>query len=387
VAAKILISFEEGSQKDLGEFFRALKESGFEIETPPAKIPAGRGGTAELAEANGLLGLLTRVFTETDPPLCDLAVLLDWVSGLAGCPVGVFWPDRERAVSSCKAASSAFPENWKKVQSPAGFHGSDFSDPAGLVPRSFPLDENDHSLGFLVASADPGSLGRGEEGLLETLARAIGRNRSRAERLRNLDRAASMLDSSVDTMVEGCVRLLEMRGSETGGHGDRVTALALKLGEKMGLSDSELVDLRRGALLHDIGKLALPDSLLQKTDSLTEDDWKIIRTHTTRAHEAFRSVRALEGALEVPLRHHERFDGSGYPGGVRGNAIPLAARIFAVVDVWDSLLSDRSYRRSWTPEKALEHLERGAGIQFDPQVVTAFASLLEEDPSLQRRPF
>lgn len=376
---KFVLTFQAASREEGEEFLRALKGAGFEIEA--ATSPGNEPGPATLAAG------MARVFLETDPTAEDLSAFLESAAVLAGCPVALFSPVRGRTELTCKAASRTFPEAWTHAQFPAD-PGSLFFDPVpGAEPLSYPLDGNDLAAGILVA-AHPGSLvTKGAGPLLETLARALGESAARGMRFRSLDRSICLLESSIDAMVESCVRLLEFRGNETEGHGSRVTALAVRLGEKMGLRGRDLVDLRRGALLHDIGKLTLPDSLLQKTGSLSEDDWKTMRTHTVRAHEALRSVRALQGALDIPLCHHERYDGSGYPGGLRGNAIPLAARIFAVVDVWDSLLSDRSYRRCWTPGKALEHLERGAGIQFDPDVVSAFASLMQEEPSFFARPF
>lgn len=376
---KFVLTVQAASRQEGEELLRALKGAGFEIEA--ATSTGNEPGPATLAAG------MARAFLETDPTAEDLSAFLESAAVLAGCPVALFSPCRGRTELTCKAASRAFPEAWMHAQFPAD-PGSIFFDPVpGAESLSYPLDGNDLAAGILVA-AHPGSLvTKGSGPLLETLARALGKSVARGARFRSLDRSICLLESSIDAMVESCVRLLEFRGNETEGHGNRVTALAVRLGEKMGLTGPDLVDLRRGALLHDIGKLTLPDSLLQKTGSLSEDDWKTMRTHTVRAHEALRSVRALQGALDIPLCHHERYDGSGYPDGLRGNAIPLAARIFAVVDVWDSLLSDRSYRRSWTPGKALEHLERGAGIQFDPDVVSAFASLMQEEPSFFARPF
>lgn len=381
------MTLQDASPVEQAEFFRALKEAGFNIESGgPADKPAA-SGAASMKETTRALQVLARVLTLADPAAEDLSAFLGTAFEMTGIPVALFLPEQEKALLTCKAAGAGIPSAWKSARFPADSPGA-FLDPAdGISPMSIPLDENDLSSGLLVAGIGEGGPGKEVPALLETLARSLGEARSRAERIRTLDRDACLLDSSVDAMVESCTRLLELRGQETEGHGDRVTALAVRLGERMGLSGRELVDLRRGALLHDIGKLTLPDSLLQKTDSLTEDDWKIMRSHTVRAHEAFMAVRALQGALDVPLRHHERYDGSGYPDGLKGKAIPLSARIFAVVDVWDSLLSDRSYRRSWTPEKALDHLQRTSGIQFDPDVVSAFASLVKEEPSLSARPF
>ena len=384
MAGKIVVSLQDATPAEQAEFFRALKEAGFSLETEENRGEFSPGPVNETSRA---LQVMARVLTLVDQPVEDFSALLVTACEMTRVPAALFLPAKEKALLSCKAACPGIPEAWTAARFPADSPLSFLAPEDGLSPLPIPLDENDLSAGLLVAGTVEGGPGKEVLPFLETLARSIGKARSRAERIRALDRDACLLDSSVEAMVEACTRLLELRGQETEGHGERVTTLAVKLGEKMGLSGQELVDLRRGALLHDIGKLTLPDSLLQKTDPLTEDDWKVMRTHTVRAFEAFRAVRALQGALEVPLRHHERFDGSGYPDGLKGKAIPLPARIFAVVDVWDSLLSDRSYRRSWTPGKALDHLLRASGIQFDPDVVSAFAALLEEDPSLSGRPF
>jgi hypothetical protein len=387
MAQKFVLTVQAASRDEREELLRALKGAGFEIEVATSRENEPVPASSKFPGPATLAAVMARIFLETDPTGEDLSAFLESSAELAGCPVALFSPGHGRTELTCKAASRAFPEAWTLAQFPADPSAIAFDPVPGAEPLSFPLDGNDLTAGILVASTPGDPVTKGAAPLLETLARALGESAARGVRFRSLDRSLCLMESSIDAMVESCVRLLELRGNETEGHGNRVTALAVRLGERMGLTGRDLVDLRRGALLHDIGKLTLPDSLLQKAGSLTEDDWKTMRSHTVRAHEALRTVGALQGALDIPLCHHERYDGSGYPGGLRGNAIPLAARIFAVVDVWDSLLSGRSYRRSWTPGKALEHLERGAGIQFDPDVVSAFASLMQEEPSLFARPF
>jgi hypothetical protein len=378
MAGKIVVTLQDASPEEQAQFLEVLREAGFGIE---AALPAPGEEISPPFQA------LTKVLTHPDPPAEDLFAVLEGVSHATRLPVALFLPVKERALLACRAASSGTPPAWIEAEFPAGSAEISLKPEEGYHPHPIPLVKNDLAAGLLVA----GFRGTPPEeevlSVLGGLAEAIGEAREKTQRLRALDRGASLLDSSVDAMVEACAKLLELRGHETAGHSERVTALAVRLGERLGLSGRELVDLRRGALLHDIGKLTLPDSLLQKSPPLTEEDWKTMRTHTVRAYEAFRSVPALRGALDVPLRHHERFDGSGYPDGLKGADIPLAARIFAVVDVWDALLSETSFRRRWTPERALDHLRRASGVQFDPNVVSAFASLLEEDPSLLDRPF
>jgi HD-GYP domain-containing protein (c-di-GMP phosphodiesterase class II) len=137
--------------------------------------------------------------------------------------------------------------------------------------------------------------------------------------------------------------------------------------------------MRRGALLHDIGKMAVPDGILLKTGKLSDEEWLIMKKHPTNAYEMLSKIEYLKPALDIPYAHHERWDGSGYPLGLAGKQIPLAARIFAVVDVWDALQSDRPYRKAWSEEKAVQYLKDQAGKEFDPSIVTEFLELLGKD--------
>ena len=159
----------------------------------------------------------------------------------------------------------------------------------------------------------------------------------------------------------------------------RVVEMTLDLARAMGVPDDELIHIRRGALLHDIGKMGIPDAILHKTGALNEKEWEIMRQHPTFAYEMLYPISYLRLALNIPYCHHERWDGTGYPRGLKGEQIPLAARIFAVVDVWDAITSDRPYRKAWTREAAIEYLQENAGKHFDPQVVEMFLRMLKED--------
>ena len=187
------------------------------------------------------------------------------------------------------------------------------------------------------------------------------------------------LVSAYDATIEGWAKALELRDFETEGHSRRVTTLSLKLGSKLGLSEENLEHLRRGALLHDIGKMGIPDHILLKKGALSSDEWAVMRKHPTYAFDLLFPVSFLRAALDIPYCHHERWDGSGYPRSLAGEQIPRSARIFAVVDVFDALSSDRPYRLGWARTKVLSHIRQGAGSQFDPQVVAAFLELLEEE--------
>jgi HD-GYP domain-containing protein (c-di-GMP phosphodiesterase class II) len=195
--------------------------------------------------------------------------------------------------------------------------------------------------------------------------------------LRETQGAAIELSLAYDTTLEGWARALELRDKETEGHTRRVADLTVRLASKLGVPADEMVHVRRGSLVHDIGKMGIPDSILLKPGKLTEDEWVIMRRHPQMAYDMLKSVDFLIPALQIPLCHHERWDGSGYPQGLKGAEIPLAARIFAVVDVYDALSSDRPYREAWPPEKVQDYLKEKAGVEFDPQVVEAFFEILD----------
>jgi PAS domain S-box-containing protein len=192
----------------------------------------------------------------------------------------------------------------------------------------------------------------------------------------DLQRTNMELTLAYDSTLEGWSRVLEIRRQEPEGHTQRVVELTLDLAENMGISETELVNIRRGALLHDIGALGIPDSILYKPEPLLEEEWSILRRHPIYAYQILSPIAYLRPSLEIPYCHHEKWDGTGYPRGLKGNQIPLAARIFAIVDVWDSLRSDRPYRTAWTDQETLEHIRLQAGLHFDPQVVEAFIKIV-----------
>jgi GAF domain-containing protein len=210
---------------------------------------------------------------------------------------------------------------------------------------------------------------------LETLAQQAAIAIDGAELFANLQRSNVELSLAYDTTLEGWAHALELRDAETEGHTRRVVELAERLGRAMGLSEAELAQLRRGALLHDIGKVGIPDSILLKPGPLTPEEWDVMRMHPVYAYDLLAPIAYLRTALDVPYCHHERWDGSGYPRGLRGEAIPLTARIFAVVDTWDALLTDRPYRPAWSKERVLDYVQVQAGSQLDPAVVQAFLGM------------
>ncbi|MBL8061949.1 MAG: GAF domain-containing protein [Anaerolineales bacterium] len=190
----------------------------------------------------------------------------------------------------------------------------------------------------------------------------------------NLQRSNFDLASAYNATIEGWSRALDMRDKETEGHSLRVTELTLKLARIIGMQEQHMINVKRGALLHDIGKMGVPDSILLKPGPLTEDEWSIMRRHPQNAFDLLAPISYLRQALDIPYSHHEKWDGTGYPRGLKGEEIPLSARVFALVDVWDALTNDRPYRTAWPAEKALDYIRENSGIYFDPQIVNAFMS-------------
>jgi PAS domain S-box-containing protein len=214
---------------------------------------------------------------------------------------------------------------------------------------------------------------------LETLAGQAAIAIDSAELFDGLQRSNTELSIAYDATIEGWSRALDLRDKETEGHTERVTEMTLKLARSAGISEEELVPIRRGALLHDIGKMAIPDSILLKPGPLDEREWEIMRQHPTQAFQLLSPIIYLRLALDIPYCHHEKWDGTGYPRGLKGDVIPLAARLFAVVDVWDALRSDRPYRAGWPEEKVIEHIQAGSGAHFDPHAVELFLRVRSEN--------
>ena len=180
------------------------------------------------------------------------------------------------------------------------------------------------------------------------------------------------MELAYDMTLLGWARALEFRDYESEGHSRRVTEMTIRLAESLGVEDQKLDDIRRGAILHDVGKIEVSDTILLKNGPLTDDEWEIMRKHPIYAYKMLLPIKFLHDALDIPLYHHEKWDGTGYPYGLKGEDIPLGARIFAVIDVWDALISDRPYREGWSLEKTAHFIVEQSGTHFDPQVVQAF---------------
>ncbi|RLD96400.1 MAG: hypothetical protein DRJ13_13640, partial [Bacteroidetes bacterium] len=211
---------------------------------------------------------------------------------------------------------------------------------------------------------------------LKTLAGQAAIAIDRLNLFNGLERTNMELIRAYNEVIEGWSRALEIRDHKTEGHSRRVEELTLAIARKMGIEKGKLAHIRQGALLHDIGKIGIPDSILNKPGKLTEEEWEVMKKHPIYAYEMLYPIDYLRPALDIPRYHHERWDGGGYPEGLKGKEIPLAARIFAVVDVWDALRSDRPYHKAWPDEKALEYIKEESGKHFDPRVVEVFLEIL-----------
>jgi len=224
-----------------------------------------------------------------------------------------------------------------------------------------PLEPSDEWLEFLETYADQGAI-------------AI----ENSQLLRSLERSNVELQRAYDRTIEGWANALDLKDEDTAGHSKRVTEMTVRLARRLGIGTDELVHVQRGALLHDIGKMGIPDSILLKRGPLTAAEFDEMKQHPVYAYELLSPIEFLRPALDIPYCHHERWDGTGYPRSLKGEQIPLAARIFAVVDVFDALTSDRPYRAAWSKEKARDHIKVGVGSHFDPGVVEAFFELFGE---------
>jgi PAS domain S-box-containing protein len=210
---------------------------------------------------------------------------------------------------------------------------------------------------------------------LEVLAGQIAIAVDNATLFKDLQRSNSELMLAYEATLEGWSAALDLRDHETEGHTQRVTEMTMELAEAMDIQPEELVNIRRGALLHDIGKMGVPDNILLKPDKLNEEEWQHMRMHAVYAYNLLSNITYLRDALDIPYCHHEKWNGTGYPRGLKGEEIPLAARIFAVADVYDALTSDRPYRKGWPHERALDYIREQSGNFFDPRVVEAFLTM------------
>ncbi len=228
---------------------------------------------------------------------------------------------------------------------------------------------------FLRAPFEPGA---DWVEFLETLAGQVAIAVSEAHLLRDLQHSNWELRLAYDQTIEGWSTALDLRDKETEGHSQRVCGLTLQLAGMLGIQGEELINIRRGALLHDIGKMGVPDQILFKQGPLNREEWQVMYKHPVYAYQLMSPIAYLHPALDIPYCHHEKWDGSGYPRGLKGPEIPLAARIFAVIDVWDALTSDRPYRSRMPEAEVMAYIKDQSGRHFDPEVVKLFTQIMEE---------
>ncbi len=226
-----------------------------------------------------------------------------------------------------------------------------------------------------ILHRSPLALNEEWQNFLEALAAQAAIAIDNAELFNNLQHSNAEIVLAYDTTIEGWARALELRDKETEGHTQRAAEMTLRIARAMGMKEEDLVHVRRGALLHDIGKMSIPDSILLKTGPLMQEEWEIMRRHPQYAFELLSPIAYLRSALDIPYCHHERWDGTGYPRGLKGDQIPLAARIFSLADTWDALNSERRYHAAWSEDKVRSHIRSFAGTQFDPKVVDVFLSM------------
>ena len=245
-----------------------------------------------------------------------------------------------------------------------------------------PLKIKDQLIGVILVDnrARTGMFRDADLALITAFANQAAVAIDNADLFDDLQKSNRNLERAYQATLEGWVRALDLKDKETEGHTQRVTILTERLARSMGVEGDALVHITRGALLHDIGKMGIPDSILLKPGELTEDERALIRRHPVYAYEMLNPIEFLRPAIDIPYCHHEKWDGSGYPRGLKGMEIPFAARIFPVVDVWDALISNRPYRKGLPPDEVRSHIKADSGKHFDPHVVKAFMDL--EDLSI-----
>lgn len=231
---------------------------------------------------------------------------------------------------------------------------------------------------FHVEHALPNVFGPDDIEIVSLFAEQAAVAIANARLIYNTETARKELELGYNATLEGWVRALDLRDQETEGHTQRVTDLTVELARRMGISEDQLEPIRRGALLHDIGKIGIPDAILRKPGPLTEAEWTIMRQHPQMAWDMLSPIEYLRTALAIPYGHHERWNGSGYPLGTKGHQIPQAARIFAIVDVYDALRSDRPYRQGWPEERTIKYMKDHSETSFDPKILEAFLEMVSD---------
>jgi HD-GYP domain-containing protein (c-di-GMP phosphodiesterase class II) len=243
-----------------------------------------------------------------------------------------------------------------------------------------PMRIKERAIGVLEAvNKRQGLFGEQDGAILSVTASHAAIAINNAQLFRKAELSQAELRLAYDATITGWSRALDLRDHNTEGHAERVADLTVRLARAYGVNEEALVHIRRGALLHDMGKLGVPDAILHKPGRLTGPERRIMLNHPQYAYLMLSSITYLQPALDIPRYHHEKWDGTGYTRGLKGDEIPIAARLFSVVDVWDALNNDRPYRKGWSREKAIEYIHNESGRQFDPKVVEVFLSIILTD--------
>jgi HD-GYP domain-containing protein (c-di-GMP phosphodiesterase class II) len=271
--------------------------------------------------------------------------------------------------------------NLRTVHNVDQFRSPAFSRENFVAYYAVPLIAKAQTLGVLeIFHRTPAQAGADSLVFMNMLADQAAIAIENAMLFKSLQSTHTELAATYDATIEGWARALQLRDKETEIHTRRVTEMTMRLARMLHLPETELLHMKRGAILHDIGKVAIPDSILHKPGPLSDGEWKLMRKHPLIAVELLEPVPYLAPALAIPRSHHEKWDGSGYPYGLSGEQIPIAARIFALADVYDALTSNRPYRPAWTPARTLEYLRSQAGQYFDPTLVPNFIEMLDGLP-------
>lgn len=251
-----------------------------------------------------------------------------------------------------------------------------------------PLLVKDDGIGVIIVStvSETAEFGDASIDLCRTLAYQISLAVANAQLFEKAQRSREDLALAYDDALRGWSLALDMRDEDTSGHTERVTEVTVALARSLGVPEGEISLMKRGALLHDIGKMVVPDAILHKPGPLTDDEWAVMRSHPEHARRMIEEIDYLTTALDIPYCHHERWDGTGYPRGLSGEEIPLSARIFAIVDVYDALISDRPYRPAWRRDTAIDYISTQSGKHFDPRVTQAFLDLMARPESVDASP-
>lgn len=299
--------------------------------------------------------------TGSDPKkLAEIPVPLD--GSLAG---RIFLDNRPILLNAVEGNARHFPLPSKHVN----FHVRSL--------LGVPMTVKERTIGVLEAvNKRQGLFGEQDEAILYVTASHAALAINKARLFRDVERSRAELCIAYDATIAGWSRALDLRDHDSEGHSERVADLTINLARAFGLNEEQVVHIRRGALLHDMGKLGVPDAILLKPGKLTDSERKLMHNHPQYAYQMLSPIDYLQPALDIPFSHHEKWDGTGYPRGLKGEEIPIAARLFAVVDVWDALTNDRPYHKGWSQEVAVEYLRSESGKQFDPGVVEVFLRVI-----------